>query len=50
MGVKNFVDLCNDLAQTCGERFKPSKLLLDIANRGDSFYGRFAAAKRKAVA
>jgi len=28
----------------------PSKLLLDMANRGDSFYGRFAPAKRKAVA
>jgi 3-hydroxyacyl-CoA dehydrogenase/enoyl-CoA hydratase/3-hydroxybutyryl-CoA epimerase len=50
MGVKNFVDLCNDLAQTCGERFTPSKLLVDMANRGDSFYGRFAPAKRKAVA
>jgi 3-hydroxyacyl-CoA dehydrogenase/enoyl-CoA hydratase/3-hydroxybutyryl-CoA epimerase len=50
MGVKNFVELCNDLAQTCGERFTPSKLLVDMANRGDSFYGRFAPAKRKAVA
>jgi 3-hydroxyacyl-CoA dehydrogenase/enoyl-CoA hydratase/3-hydroxybutyryl-CoA epimerase len=50
MGVKNFVELCNDLAQTCGGRFTPSKLLVDMANRGDSFYGRFAPAKRKAVA
>jgi len=50
MGVKNFVELCNDLAQTCGGRFTPSKLLVDMADRGDSFYGRFVPAKRKAVA
>ena len=50
MGVKNFVQMCNDLATACGERFKPSKLLLDMAKKGDTFYGRFAPAKRKAVA
>jgi 3-hydroxyacyl-CoA dehydrogenase / enoyl-CoA hydratase / 3-hydroxybutyryl-CoA epimerase len=50
MGVKNFVNLCNDLAKTYGERFKPSKLLIDMANRGETFYGRFAPEKRKAVA
>ena len=50
MGVKNFVQMCNDLAKACGERFKPSKLLIDMANKGETFYGRFAPAKRKAVA
>jgi 3-hydroxyacyl-CoA dehydrogenase/enoyl-CoA hydratase/3-hydroxybutyryl-CoA epimerase len=50
MGTKAFVDLCNGLAQTCGERFKPSKLLLDMAKKGETFYGRFAPEKRKAVA
>jgi 3-hydroxyacyl-CoA dehydrogenase/enoyl-CoA hydratase/3-hydroxybutyryl-CoA epimerase len=50
MGVKNFVQMCNDLAKTCGDRFKPSKLLTDMANKGETFYGRFAPAKRKAVA
>jgi 3-hydroxyacyl-CoA dehydrogenase/enoyl-CoA hydratase/3-hydroxybutyryl-CoA epimerase len=50
MGTKAFVDLCNVLAQTCGERFKPSKLLLDMAKKGETFYGRFAPEKRKAVA
>jgi 3-hydroxyacyl-CoA dehydrogenase/enoyl-CoA hydratase/3-hydroxybutyryl-CoA epimerase len=50
MGAKTFIDLCNDLAKTCGERFKPSKLLLDMAKKGESFYGRFAPQKRKAVA
>jgi len=50
MGVKNFVKLCSDLAETCGERFEPSKLLIEMANRGETFYGRFAPEKRKAVA
>jgi 3-hydroxyacyl-CoA dehydrogenase / enoyl-CoA hydratase / 3-hydroxybutyryl-CoA epimerase len=50
MGVKAFVQMCNDLAKACGERFKPSKLLIDMANKGETFYGRFAPAQRKAVA
>jgi 3-hydroxyacyl-CoA dehydrogenase/enoyl-CoA hydratase/3-hydroxybutyryl-CoA epimerase len=50
MGVKNFVQSCNDLAETCGERFAPCKLLIDMAARGESFYGRFAPERRKAVA
>jgi 3-hydroxyacyl-CoA dehydrogenase/enoyl-CoA hydratase/3-hydroxybutyryl-CoA epimerase len=50
MGVKSFVQMCNDLATACGERFKPPKLLIDMANKGETFYGRFAPAKRKAVA
>ena len=50
MGVKAFVALCNDFAEHCGERFKPSNLLLDLAKKGETFYGRFAPGKRKAVA
>jgi len=50
MGVKTFVRMCNDLAKAYGDRFKPSKLLIDMANKGETFYGRFAPAKRKAVA
>src|SRR5499427_580019 len=50
MGVKNFVQMCNDLAKACGERFKPSKLLVDMANKGETFYSRFAPAKRKSLA
>jgi 3-hydroxyacyl-CoA dehydrogenase / enoyl-CoA hydratase / 3-hydroxybutyryl-CoA epimerase len=42
--------MCNDLAAACGERFKPSKLLIDMAKKGETFYGRFAPAKPKAVA
>jgi len=50
MGVKDFVKLCRDLAGSCGERLEPSKLLIEMANRGETFYGRFAPEKRKAVA
>ena len=50
MGAKAFVDLCNRLAKTCGDRFKPSKLLIDMAKSGDTFYRRFPPQTRKAVA
>ena len=50
MGAKAFVDLCNGLAKACGDRFKPCKLLIDMAKKGDTFYRRFAPDKRKAVA
>jgi 3-hydroxyacyl-CoA dehydrogenase / enoyl-CoA hydratase / 3-hydroxybutyryl-CoA epimerase len=50
MGAKAFVDLCDKFAKTYGERFKPGKLLTDMAKEGDTFYGRFPPEKRKAVA
>ncbi len=50
MGTKTFVDLCRGLAERCGERFKPSPLLLDMAKKGETFYRRFPPGKRKAVA
>jgi 3-hydroxyacyl-CoA dehydrogenase / enoyl-CoA hydratase / 3-hydroxybutyryl-CoA epimerase len=50
MGVKAFVDLCDALTKSCGDRFKPPRLLLDMAKKGESFYSRFAPEKRKAVA
>ncbi len=50
IGATAFVDLCKGLAKKYGERFKPSKLLLDMANKGDTFYRRFPPDKRRAVA
>jgi len=50
MGTKAFVELCNGLAKTYGDRFKPSALLVNMAKKGETFYGRFAPDKRKAVA
>jgi 3-hydroxyacyl-CoA dehydrogenase/enoyl-CoA hydratase/3-hydroxybutyryl-CoA epimerase len=49
MGAKAFVDLCNGLAKKYGGRFKPSKLLRDMAKTGDTFYHRFPPEKRKAA-
>jgi 3-hydroxyacyl-CoA dehydrogenase / enoyl-CoA hydratase / 3-hydroxybutyryl-CoA epimerase len=49
MGTKAFVELCNRLAKRFGERFKPPKLLRDMAKNGDTFYGRFPPDKRKAA-
>jgi 3-hydroxyacyl-CoA dehydrogenase / enoyl-CoA hydratase / 3-hydroxybutyryl-CoA epimerase len=50
IGAKAFVDRCNRFAQSYGERFKPCKLLVDMAKKGDTFYHRFPPEKRKAVA
>ncbi len=50
MGTKAFVALCSGFAKRYGDRFKPSKLLLDLAKKNDSFYRRFAPNQRKAVA
>jgi 3-hydroxyacyl-CoA dehydrogenase / enoyl-CoA hydratase / 3-hydroxybutyryl-CoA epimerase len=42
MGTKAFVELCRRLEKSCGPRFAPSKLLVELAAKGESFYGRFA--------
>jgi 3-hydroxyacyl-CoA dehydrogenase/enoyl-CoA hydratase/3-hydroxybutyryl-CoA epimerase len=50
MGLKAFVALCNKLAKLHGDRFKPGKLLNDMAKKDDTFYRRFPPQPRKAVA
>src|SRR5271168_3686048 len=50
MGAKSFVELCNGLAKRCGPRFKPSPLLLDMAAKDETFYGRFAPPVRDRAA
>jgi 3-hydroxyacyl-CoA dehydrogenase/enoyl-CoA hydratase/3-hydroxybutyryl-CoA epimerase len=50
MGTKLFVALCGDFAKRHGVRFKPPKLLLDMAKKDEIFYGRFPPSARKAVA
>ena len=49
MGTKTFVALCEKLAQKYGDRFKPNKLLLEMAPKGESFYSRFAPKQKKAA-
>jgi 3-hydroxyacyl-CoA dehydrogenase/enoyl-CoA hydratase/3-hydroxybutyryl-CoA epimerase len=46
MGAKAFVDLCNGFAKSYGDRFKPGKLLVDMAKTGETFYGRFPPQQR----
>ncbi|NKN34927.1 FAD-dependent oxidoreductase [Agrobacterium sp. a22-2] len=41
MGVKTFVELCEKLAATYGPHFKPTPLLREMAEKGETFYGRF---------
>jgi 3-hydroxyacyl-CoA dehydrogenase/enoyl-CoA hydratase/3-hydroxybutyryl-CoA epimerase len=50
MGTKAFVALCSKLAKLHGDRFKPCKLLLDMAKKGERFYRRFPPQARKAAA
>jgi 3-hydroxyacyl-CoA dehydrogenase/enoyl-CoA hydratase/3-hydroxybutyryl-CoA epimerase len=45
MGTKNFVELCHKLEKKYGSRFTPPKLLIDMAAKGETFYGRFPPKK-----
>ena len=49
MGTKAFVEMCRSLAKRYGDRFKPSKLLRNMAETGETFYHRFPPEKRKAA-
>jgi 3-hydroxyacyl-CoA dehydrogenase/enoyl-CoA hydratase/3-hydroxybutyryl-CoA epimerase len=48
MGTKAFVDLCHKLEAKYGSRFTPPKLLVDMAAKGETFYGRFPPKKAAA--
>jgi 3-hydroxyacyl-CoA dehydrogenase/enoyl-CoA hydratase/3-hydroxybutyryl-CoA epimerase len=48
MGTTSFVELCKGLESSHGARFMPSKLLIEMAEKGDTFYDRFAG--RRAAA
>jgi 3-hydroxyacyl-CoA dehydrogenase / enoyl-CoA hydratase / 3-hydroxybutyryl-CoA epimerase len=50
MGTKRFVELCKKLEKKYGARFKPSKLLTDMAAKGDTFYRRFAPGRERKAA
>jgi 3-hydroxyacyl-CoA dehydrogenase / enoyl-CoA hydratase / 3-hydroxybutyryl-CoA epimerase len=41
-GAAAFVALCRKLACSHGARFRPNRLLVEMAKRGETFYGRFA--------
>ena len=44
-GTKKFVEEADRLADAYGERFRPNKLLRDMAAKGETFYERFGAKK-----
>jgi 3-hydroxyacyl-CoA dehydrogenase / enoyl-CoA hydratase / 3-hydroxybutyryl-CoA epimerase len=45
MGATEFVKRCEALAAKHGERFRPNRLLREMAQTGETFYSRFAADK-----
>ena len=49
MGVAKFVALAQKLEAKYGSRFAVPKLLTDMATNKETFYGRFAAAKKAAA-
>jgi 3-hydroxyacyl-CoA dehydrogenase/enoyl-CoA hydratase/3-hydroxybutyryl-CoA epimerase len=48
VGAAAFVARCDEFAAKYGERFKPNKLLRDMAAKGETFYTRFAPVKQAA--
>lgn len=48
MGTKKFVALCHKLEAKYGSRFTPPKLLVEMAAKGETFYGRFPPKKAAA--
>jgi 3-hydroxyacyl-CoA dehydrogenase/enoyl-CoA hydratase/3-hydroxybutyryl-CoA epimerase len=50
MGTKKFVELCRTLEKKHGARFAPPKLLIEMAGKNETFYGRFAPEKKKEAA
>ncbi|MFP3945206.1 MAG: 3-hydroxyacyl-CoA dehydrogenase family protein, partial [Alphaproteobacteria bacterium] len=41
VGVARFVEECERMAAAYGERFEPNALLREMAQKGETFYGRF---------
>jgi 3-hydroxyacyl-CoA dehydrogenase/enoyl-CoA hydratase/3-hydroxybutyryl-CoA epimerase len=49
MGTKQFLALCRSLEEKHGSRFSAPKLLVEMAQKGETFYGRFAPNRRQAA-
>jgi 3-hydroxyacyl-CoA dehydrogenase/enoyl-CoA hydratase/3-hydroxybutyryl-CoA epimerase len=50
LGAKRFVEMMKALEKKHGARFKPAKLLVEMAGKGDTFYRRFGTGKTRAAA
>ncbi|MDQ2089902.1 3-hydroxyacyl-CoA dehydrogenase NAD-binding domain-containing protein [Marimonas arenosa] len=49
IGAPYAVERCNELAAKFGERFAPPALLVEMAENGETFYGRFGVEQAKAA-
>ena len=49
VGAKAFVETCDQLAQKYGKRFAPPALLREMAEKGETFYGRFGVKAKVAA-
>jgi 3-hydroxyacyl-CoA dehydrogenase/enoyl-CoA hydratase/3-hydroxybutyryl-CoA epimerase len=45
IGAGRAVEICRGLTAQFGPRFHAPKLLLELADKGETFYGRFAGEK-----
>ncbi len=50
IGTRRFVDECRGLQKKHGPRFRPPRLLTDMATNGERFYGRFPPHSREDAA
>ncbi len=50
IGTKKFVEMCRKLEKKYGDRFAPCNLLIDLAEKNETFYSRFAPEKKKEAA
>ncbi|PRX35363.1 3-hydroxyacyl-CoA dehydrogenase / enoyl-CoA hydratase / 3-hydroxybutyryl-CoA epimerase [Meinhardsimonia xiamenensis] len=48
LGARRAVEICDDLAERHGPRFAAPALLRELAERGETFYGRFTETKKAA--
>jgi 3-hydroxyacyl-CoA dehydrogenase/enoyl-CoA hydratase/3-hydroxybutyryl-CoA epimerase len=49
MGAEQLVRICDGLAQKCGPRYNAPALLREMAEKGETFYGRFMGEGAKAA-
>ena len=49
IGAAKAVEICAQLTETYGERFSAPKLLREMAERGETFHGRFGGAAARAA-
>lgn len=49
IGLETFVATCDKLAEQYGDRFKPNALVREMAQKGETFYGRFGKGNKTAA-